>query len=129
MNILEKLITVVISALLFSVGFSLLNNTMVYFGVYLLFSIVLFLVGGVLFSVLADRMLAKINFNKQITKYLISVALYAVGGIIVNVLLYIVIFNEGFGADALYMMLYGIVAALIYLHVMIIIRKVLKAAK
>ncbi|WNF38390.1 hypothetical protein RJD24_08200 [Bacillaceae bacterium IKA-2] len=74
---------------------------------------------------LADRLLEKFNFKMQISKYFLSVIFYSVGGIVVNVFLYVVIFNEGFGLDAFNMMLFGIVAALIFLHVMFITRKVL----
>lgn len=125
MNVLEKLIAAVVSSLLFSLGLSFLNNTMEYFSAYLMFSFFVFLVGGVIFSLLADHLLEKFDFKMQISKYFLSLIFYSAGGIIVNVFLYIVIFNEGFGLDALYMLLFGVVAALIFLHVMFITRKVL----
>ncbi len=125
MNVLEKLISAVISALLFSLGFSFFNGSMEYFGIYLMFSSLIFLFGGVLFSMFADLLLKKINFNKQFAKYIGSIILYSIGGIIVNVFLYIVILNEGLGTEAFYWMVYGIAASLIFLHVMFITRKLL----
>ncbi|MFA9560143.1 hypothetical protein ACERII_22770 [Evansella sp. AB-rgal1] len=125
MDVLEKLIAAIVSSLLFSVGLSILNNTMVYFRVYLMFSFFIFLIGGVIFSMLAEHLLEKFEFKTQISKYFLSLIFYSAGGILVNVFLYILIFNEGFGLESLYMMLLGIVAALLFLHVMFITRKAL----
>ncbi|ADU32237.1 hypothetical protein [Evansella cellulosilytica] len=117
MDLLERVITAIVSALLFSFALSALGGLMEYFLAYFIFSFFIIAVGGIIFSIFADLLLGKMNFNRKLSKYFMSIVLYAAGGIVVNVFFYITVFNEGLGEEALQMMTFGIVAALIFLHI------------
>ena len=125
MRILEKVITAVLSTIIFSIGLSLLNETMEYFGVYVIFSGTVFLTGGVLFSLWADHLLRKVSSYT----YLLSLFLYGVGGILLNFLFFFIFFQSGFSAETVQMSLLGIIAALIFLHIKLVCRKLSKTAE
>ncbi|OLO26629.1 hypothetical protein BTR23_22675 [Alkalihalophilus pseudofirmus] len=122
MRILEKVITAILSGIVLSLGLAFLNGSMEYFIVYLMFSSAIFLTGGILFSIFADVILKKIKANR----YLLSLVIYGIGGVIVNIFFYIVLYNEGFVVESLSMLLLGIVAALLFLHISLFTKKVLK---
>ncbi|MFV8830564.1 hypothetical protein [Alkalihalobacterium sp. APHAB7] len=122
MKILEKVITAILSGIVFSLGLAFLNGSMEYFLVYLMFSGTIFLTGGILFSLLADVILEKVKANK----YLLSLVIYGIGGVIVNFFFYIGLYNEGFVGETLSMLLLGIIASLLFLHILLVTKKILK---
>lgn len=122
MKILEKVITAILSGIVFSLGLAFLNGSMEYFIVYLMFSGTIFLTGGILFSLLADVILENVKANK----YLLSLVIYGIGGVIVNFFFYIGLYNEGFVVETLSMLLLGIIASLLFLHILLVTKKIFK---
>ena len=123
MKVLEKVITAIISGLILSLGLSFMNGSMEFFNPFLMVSWVIYLTGGISFSIIADIIVKKIKSNK----YLYNLVIYGTGGIVVNVLFYIRLYDDGFVVETLHMLLLGIVAALIFLHVLLFTKKVLKS--
>ena len=78
-------------------------------------------IGGILFSFLADYLMERVKKYK----YFVMLLLYIVGGVLVNVYHYGALFYDGFGQSSLFMMILGIIISLIFMHVMLGLRKFL----
>ncbi len=122
MKIIEKLITAIISALLFSLGLSLYTDAADSYAFYLFYSSIAYLVAGMMFSIFADRILKKVEGLTRVLQYVSSVLLYAIGGVVFNVYLYFAIIS-GWYSGVSFMMFAGIIASLLYLHVLYVVRK------
>ena len=61
MKVLEKVITAIISGLILSLGLSFMNGSMEFFNPFLLVSWVIYLTGGISFSIIADIIVKKLN--------------------------------------------------------------------
>lgn len=61
-----------------------------------LFSSVFFVIGGIPFSILIEKMMKKINFRYQLVSYLISMILYIFAGLLAGIVLALLI---GFDLD------------------------------
>ena len=79
-------------------------------------------IGGILFSFLADYLMERVKKYK----YFVMLLLYTVGGVLVNVYHYGALFYDGFGQSSLFMMILGITISLIFMHVMLALRKLLQ---
>lgn len=79
-------------------------------------------IGGILFSFFVDYLMDRVNKYK----YFVMLLLYIVGGVLVNVYHYGALFYDGFGQSSLFMMILGIIISLIFMHVMLGLRKLLK---
>lgn len=95
------------------------------FVLYTLYSLPVFLLGGILFSMLADFLIHKIKYNVKVYKYFCAIVLYGAGGVLVNVFFYIVLFDEGAKIESFYILILGVFASLLFLHVRILIKKIL----
>lgn len=121
-----RIITAIISAFIFSLIFVFFDSGAEgYFYAIFIYSLPIFIIGGGLYSMLADAWVEKMDFNNLVYQYIITFLIYGVGGIFVNVFLYISIFTEGFNSDATsFHLILGIGASLIFLHTMIILKRI-----
>ncbi|NIK11622.1 hypothetical protein [Alkalibacillus almallahensis] len=123
MRLLEKVLTAILSGIIFSLGLTFVWDVWMYFWGYLFVSSAMFLIVGILFSILVD----KITGNVKSYRYLYLVLFYLLGGVLLNLILYLFLFTEGFSRETYNMFILGIVASLLYLHILLINRKFLMA--
>ncbi len=135
----QKLLTAFLSALIFSgilsaiiytpetqqmpnVQYWSFSSLFMLYGVY---SLVVFIIGGIPYSILMDKIVNKTNIKN---KYVADVLIYILGGIIVNVWFWISLFNPyGIVWDhSINLLLMGIGASLLFLHLFYISKKVFK---
>lgn len=110
--LLEKIVTALLSALLFSLIFAYLGHTPIeeqeinigyfsfggLFGVYFMYSLPVFLLCGGLYSFFADIYLNNIYFRNPLLKYIAGLLVYLVGGLLIVGVFYLIllIINENF---------------------------------
>ncbi|KAB7709071.1 hypothetical protein F9802_02820 [Bacillus aerolatus] len=78
------------------------------FSVYTMYSLPMFLIGGIIFSMLADFIIGKIKFSTKVYKYIGAIVVYGIGGVLVNVFFYIALFEEGEKAESRFKSLPGL---------------------
>lgn len=91
------------------------------FIIYSVYSAPVFLVGGILFSTVADVITKKIQFSSIIKTYIVSFLMYSIGGIVVNFFFYMMLADFGWGTDAFYMLVIGVAGALLFLHIKLLL--------
>ncbi|MEK5530374.1 hypothetical protein MKX79_13460 [Viridibacillus sp. FSL R5-0468] len=143
MRILEKIITSVLSTLIFSLSLAFLEYTPVaeqqagigynslegLFILYFFYSFPIYLLGGGFYSYLVDVYFDVIQFCNEFLKYIIGYLVYIAGGLlVVGVLSVIILLTDGgtgglltFGA-----LMFGALAALLFYHISLISKKALK---
>lgn len=139
MDILSKLITAFISAIILSVVLSYMSYTPVpqqqegigywtysgLFQVHLIYSLPVFLFGGVTFSMFTDYLFSKLSSGSYFNMYLFKVLCYATGGFLIMGVL-ILIGDANAALEPVPYLLLGIISALLFLHVNIGTGKVLE---
>lgn len=135
--LLERFITAIISAIILSISLSYMNYIPVaeqqegvgywsYLGlffIYIIYSLPVFLIGGIPFSKLADVIIGKIKFNTKVFQYIASIIVYGISGVIVNVFFYTSIFEE----ELLHFLILGIISSILFLHIMLLTRKIINS--
>ncbi len=141
--LLEKVITALLSALLFSLIFAYLGHTPVeeqevdvgyfsfgaLFGVYFMYSLPVFLLCGGLYSFFADLYLDNIPFRNSFLKYIVGLLAYLVGGLLIVGLftLILLISNGNFnGQSILNYFILSALPALLFYHISLLYRGLLK---
>lgn len=135
--LLEKVITALLSALLFSLIFAYLGHTPVNvgyfsFGVYFMYSLPVFLLCGGLYSFFADIYLNNIHFRNSFLKYIVGLLAYLVGGLlIVGVFnLILLISNGNFNGQAILNLLkFSALPALLFYHISLLYKSILKFSR
>ncbi|RXJ04203.1 hypothetical protein DS745_02110 [Anaerobacillus alkaliphilus] len=139
MDIFSKLITAFISAIILSLILSYMNYTPLpqqqegigYWSfsgllqVYLLYSLPVFLFGGVTFSMFVDFIYNKLSIANQIINYLLKLVCYATGGLVIMGVL-VLPGNSIASLEPVPYLILGIISALLFLHVNIGTEKVLE---
>ncbi len=139
MEILSKLITAFISAIIISLILSYMSYTPIpqqqegigywsffgWFQVYLIYSLPVFLFGGVIYSMFADFIFNKLSIRNPFINYLFTVVCYATGGLVI---MGVLVLPGGSTAalEPLPYLLLGLISALLFLHVNIGTGKVLE---
>ncbi|WP_147804736.1 hypothetical protein [Alkalicoccus halolimnae] len=94
------------------------------FLMYAAYSLVIFLLGGVPFSIIVDKIINKKGLN---SKYPVYVLIYTLGGIAMNIWFFLALFNP-YGVvwdHSLTLLLMGIGASLIFLHMSYLTNKII----
>ncbi|MGE7921356.1 hypothetical protein ACQKM9_20810 [Viridibacillus sp. NPDC093762] len=142
MGILEKIITSVLSTLIFSLSLAFLEYTPVaeqqagigynslegLFILYYFYSFPIYLLGG-LYSYFVDVYFDNIQFRNEFLKYLIGFLVYVAGGLlVVGVLSAIILLTDGGTGGLLTFgsLMFGAMAALLFYHISLISKKALK---
>ncbi|WP_096153278.1 MULTISPECIES: hypothetical protein [Bacillus] len=125
MLFLEKVGAGLLTLIIFVIGINIISPQEEGYGMAIFIAIyaapVVF-IGGILFSFLADYLMERVKKFK----YFVMLLLYIVGGVLVNVYHYGALFYDGFGESSLFMMIFGIIMSLIFMHVMLGLRKLLQ---
>jgi hypothetical protein len=123
MKALEYVLTALLSGIILSFVMSFIGDEWTYLTIYLFFTTITYLTGGILFSAIVDNMIE--NFASF--KYIFSIFIYGFGGVLVNFFFYLSLFDSrGDLEDTIDIMILGIIAALLFFHVKIIISIILK---
>jgi len=135
MRIIEKIKTAFISAIILSVILTFYfyvpssqqNDNVTYSSfsgllmIYFIASLPMYLVGGILSSLIYEKVAKVIRTNK----YIASLVVYGVGGIIVNYFFYASIYNDGLNETSLFFLIIGILASWLFLHLQFITKKMM----
>ncbi|PSL43240.1 hypothetical protein B0H94_11164 [Salsuginibacillus halophilus] len=103
-----------VAALIFAIFNSVLsigNDAIFIFVMYFIYSLPVFIVGGTIASYVV---------NKWFNGYFIKLVIYSLSGVIFNVFIYVAIINNYPINDIFYYLILGVLAAVIYYHVLII---------
>lgn len=145
MRFLGKVITVILSTLLFSlclaffeyipleerqvnVGYFSFNEL---FMIYVYYSFFIYLIGGV-YSYFVDLYFEKNQFYNKLLKYMVSFLAYVAGGIlIVGLLLIIILLIDGNSPPLLISKFFilGVSASLLFFHVSLVLNKIFSRYK
>lgn len=150
MKILEKVLVSVLSTLILSLLLAIIVYTPevermanVYyepfyglFIIYFVYSLPVYVVGGVLYSFIVDKSLNRIQFQNKLPKYFTQFFLYTLGGIIVMgiylAILHLATSPNYYGEKLtmfdsvetmIYWLLLGAIASLLFFHISIALRK------
>src|SRR5690625_858198 len=100
MILLKKLALAILSCSVYSLAMALFHHTpisqqkdnVLYFSIsdifllFFLFSIVIFVIGGVPISIMIDKIIEKMNFSLRVYKYVLHVTLYILAGLLAGTL-------------------------------------------
>lgn len=140
MKFIEKIIVSVVSTLIFSILLAAVEeisvNSLGYFSVelifvYCIYSFPIYLIGGGVYSYFVDIYFYKIPIRNWLFKYIIGFLLYVVGGLLViGIILMMLLIVEGKLDDILITKTFviGTLASLLFFHVSLILKQVLKFA-
>lgn len=136
MKVLEKIIVAVLSSIILSLALAFLMYTPVaeqqsgvgysYFKsliiLYLNYSLPVYLIGGGLYSAFIDVYIGQIQFRNKFIKYIVGLFVYGVGGLLIIGLIFLFDSNHSL-LDILKVLIFGLLAALLFFHVSIILKK------
>ncbi|WP_426901358.1 hypothetical protein [Rossellomorea vietnamensis] len=127
MHIIEKILTSILSSIVLAF---IIEPGSAYFSSVILVSLPVFLIGGTLFSLLADYLLKKMPSLTSFLYYFLSVIFYGVGGLlIVTVLSLLLDTGQGSGStEFTYLLIISVLPGLIYFHIHLILDAVLSRA-
>ena len=143
MKFLRKLIIAILSAIVFSLSLAFYEYTPsaqqqtdvgyfpfdALFVLYFLYSIPIYIIGGIPYSHYVDIYFEKIKFRNEVQKYIMYFLLYIVGGLfIVGILLFISLLIDGEVSGLLISNVFvlGVCASLLFFHISLLFNKVLK---
>lgn len=144
LSVWGRLLTVALSMLLFATIFSWLSYVptsqrepnVYYFGFIETFIFVIiysgpvFVLVGLPFSIIMDKLIEKSNRHSSWAKYLFGLGLYAFVGAIVGISYHIIIFSpNNYNLEVITFAIYGIIASSIYFHLSLLISKIIKKIK
>lgn len=141
--LLEKVVTALLSTLLFSLIFACFEHTPIeeqevnigyfsfgeLFGVYLMYSLPVFLLCGGLYSFFADIFLKNIRCRNSLLKYIAGLLVYLVGGLLIVGVFYLILliiyedFSELFILDLLKV---SALPSLLFYHISLLYKGILK---
>lgn len=134
---MERIITASLSVLLFTTIYSLIAYTpdsyreanVLYFGFFDIFLFVIiyagpvYFIAGVPISMLIDNFIEKSIRHSKVAKYLAGLGMYSLSGAFVGIIL-VFIFNGGLKfnlVDVIPNLIYGLISALIYFHLSLLL--------
>lgn len=103
-------------------------NFLPWFFVYFIYAAPVYLIGGGLYSLGADLFIGLDWFRNRYLNYFLGLAVYAAGGILVMGLYMLLLWSEGSinWSELFSSSLFGVLAALIFYHVLLVWRKIRK---
>lgn len=95
--------------------------------VHMTYSLPIYLIGGVLYSSIADRFIENIKFRNKIAEYFVSFFIYGIGGVLVVALLSILSLFQGgtIEPDQYKLLILGIFASILFYHICLGWRKII----
>ncbi|PIC85635.1 hypothetical protein CSV72_12360 [Sporosarcina sp. P20a] len=143
MKFLRKLTVAILSAIVFSLSLAFYEYTPsaqrqadvgyfpydALFVLYFLYSIPIYIVGGIPYSHYVDMYFEKFKFRNEVQKYIMYFLLYIAGGLfIVGILLLISLLIDGEVSGLLISNVFvlGVCASLLFFHISLLFNKVLK---
>jgi hypothetical protein len=136
--ILKKVKVSVISAIILSLSLALWEYTpeaeqytgvgcfsfSALFFIYLIYSLPVYLIGGSLYSIIVDILLARIQFSNKLLKYVTELIIYAAGGLLIMGILLMIILSDGNNGGLIIdrVFIFGVVAALLFFHISLLWR-------
>lgn len=99
-----------------------------WFFIYFIYAVPVYLIGGGLYSAGADLFLGRDWSKNKLLNYFLGLAVYAAGGVLVMGLYLLIVWYEGSStwSELLSGSLFGVLAALIFYHVLLGWRKMIK---
>ncbi|PIC56718.1 hypothetical protein CSV80_13675 [Sporosarcina sp. P12(2017)] len=143
MKLLRKLIIAILSAIIFSLTLAFYEYTPsakqqanvgyfpydALFVLYFIYSIPIYLIGGIPYSHYVDIYFDKITFQNEVQKYIMHFLIYIAGGLlIVGILLLISLLIDGDVSGLLLSNIFtlGIFSSLVFFHISLLLNKVSK---
>lgn len=143
MKLLRRFSIAILSALVFALSLAFFEYTSsmeqqagvstftisALFVLYLLYSLPIYVIGGIVYSHYVDVYFEKIKFRNEVLKYIMYILVYIAGGLfIVGLLLLITYLIDGEVSGLLISNIFilGVLASLIFFHISLLVNKVLK---
>lgn len=143
MKLLRRFSIAILSALVFALSLAFFEYTSsmeqrdgvstftisALFVLYLLYSLPIYVIGGIVYSHYVDVYFEKIKFRNEVLKYITYILVYIAGGLfIVGLLLLITYLIDGEVSGLLISNIFilGVLASLIFFHISLLVNKVLK---
>ncbi|MFC0562563.1 hypothetical protein [Halalkalibacter alkalisediminis] len=134
MKFIETITSALICTIIISLGLSLLIYIPIQqaagftfssiFLAYVTYSLPIFLIGGIVSSLVVEKIYKQLQLKKEIAYYPLALILYAFAGILFNYYFYISIINNEWGNSVFYMFV-GILGSCLYFHILLLTRKTL----
>ncbi|MET3684409.1 hypothetical protein ABID56_002546 [Alkalibacillus flavidus] len=134
---MKKLLTAVVSSILFATIFSLVSYVpsserepnVYYFGFFETFAFVIIYAGpvyllvGIPLSIIIDKLTERTNRNSKLLRYFVQLGLYSLAGILVGIIYSLIFYTNISHAEVISFSVYGFFASNFYFHLLFWITK------